>query len=42
MHSRPVRSTRLPDKYKDFVPSDSLVQQLLQLDDDEIDIPLDD
>lgn len=42
MHSRPVRSSHLPDKYKDFVPSDTLVQQLLQLDDDEIDIPLDD
>jgi hypothetical protein len=42
IHSRPVRSIRLPDKYKDFVPSDSLVQQLSQLDDDEIDVPLND
>jgi hypothetical protein len=36
------RQTRLPARYDDFVSSDTLVQQLLLLEDDEISIPLND
>jgi hypothetical protein len=40
--SRPKRAIRTPSKYNDFVPSDTLVDQLLQLDDEELAIPLTD
>ena len=39
--SCPAWSTCLPKKYKDFTQSDSLIQQISQLDDNEINIPLD-
>ena len=40
--SRPRRSITLPSKYSDFVPSSIIVDQLLQLDDDELLLPLPD
>ena len=38
--SRPKRMTCLPSKYNDYVNSDTIVQQLLTLDNDELNIPL--
>jgi hypothetical protein len=38
--SRPKRTTHLPSKYNDYVNSDTIVQQLLTLDNDKLDIPL--
>jgi hypothetical protein len=38
--SRPKRTTHLPSKYDDYVDSDTIVQQLLTLDNDELEIPL--
>ena len=38
---RPRRNIRLPPKYDDFVHSDTLVQQLLAVDDDDIIVPID-
>ena len=40
--NRPLRSIRLPSKYKDFTPSDDIVNQLLTIDNDELLIPLPD
>jgi hypothetical protein len=40
--SRPKRATRLPSKFNDFIRSDTLVQQLLDLDDAELALPIDD
>jgi Reverse transcriptase (RNA-dependent DNA polymerase) len=39
---RPQRNTHLPSRYSDYVASNVIVNQLLQLDDDELCIPLDD
>ena len=39
---RSTRQSRLPSKYDDFTSSDTLVQQLLQLDDEELSVPLHD
>jgi hypothetical protein len=36
------RHQTLPSKYADFIPSESIVEQLLALEDDEINIPLND
>ena len=38
---RPRRNIRLPPKYDDFVHSDTLVQQLLAVDNDDIIVPID-
>jgi hypothetical protein len=40
-HPRPKRNICLPQKYADFVDSDSLIQQLLVLGDEELSLPLD-
>jgi hypothetical protein len=40
-HPRPKRNIRFPQKYGDFVDSDSLIQQLLVLGDEELSLPLD-
>ena len=40
--SRPKRSINLPSKYSDFLPTETIVSQLLQLEDDELTIPLSD
>ena len=36
-----MRTSRFPQRYSDFVDSDSIVEQLTKLDDDEFSIPLD-
>jgi hypothetical protein len=41
-HPRPKRNIRIPQKYADFVDSDSLIEQLLVLGDEELSLPLDD
>ena len=38
---RPMRTSRFPQRYSDFVDSDSIVEQLTKLNDDEFSIPLD-
>jgi hypothetical protein len=38
---RPIRTIRPPKRYEDYVDSDTIVQQLTQLDDEELQIPLD-
>ena len=40
-HVRPKRSIRLPTKYSDYVDSDTVVEQLLVLGDDELSLPVD-
>jgi hypothetical protein len=39
---RPKRAIQLPSRYNDFIDSDTVVQQLLLLDEDEITIPITD
>jgi hypothetical protein len=39
---RPWRNAQLPARYSGFVPSNTIVDQLLQLDEDELAIPLPD
>ena len=40
-HPRPKCNIRIPQKYADFVDSDSLIEQLLVLGDEELSLPLD-